>query len=1055
MLATAGIVYGIIILSVAIAIIIYNGNDTDHSNDTNNTINCDESISGTVAATETSVLIKFTNPKTQNVLFTNCGSKWTNINNGFYLKNSEGLYIHDQHANYDVDHYCSEVTYATYCYNETEIVVDSQSGNIHCDWNTTEVHLVIADLPKDDYTIEIRKAKHSEPLNFTVNVYCDPILCGYDIINGIYADIDNNNDYDSTTTNFYYQCTYTMDTYDDLRWEFCNLVGDLNYMTVDLTEVQSVRDIYLTLTELGLGIQNNIMLMSLLFVNVSTAIFVIIGINQLPLDIDTGALTSAIATTQLLLTTSFLAFDRYQFGSCYLKLGNLITTYGYDWWILYVPTPFHFIVMLLSTLICLFWAKFVPSDKCCSACSWFKYFCIVIMFILAIWSYYVWFPWKEAISEYDSDVNYYGLNIAWDDMLPDLIPLFLFFFLQSLLPLTLMKLTNRFECLSARRFLECVLVSIIANAVLVGALSAFSASLEFFEFYGGSLGFLGSCEIVGGGSWLNPVFLVSSFTLLFSEFRILAMLQNVALLLIVFAKYSTNSQWFCKSVVNVQYLIHSFLIPIYIMLLFRSIPQLRPLASSLVGIYLVAVDIYSDMVVVFFFINETEYIFAGLQILVIITGQVVGAITDVFEGGNDKFTTTDKVMAGLGFGRIWFTMKWWNEKITTEDDNGKFKILRQKHKIWDLLFEAFPTVALQIYASMTTNVSLTALAASIIISSVSASFSTIRYLGALLRVTPTATSSGRGQDIAVPTSTAFESSMITSPKRNAPRKEAKSLYLALFVFMFSDFYIRSIPVIMLLATISIEYFGGEDIEDFVGRVVTGSFLYGMLIIFECVANQKMRIPSHRGSTFILKFFAASVFSSFYTMLCTLNVLKTDPYFAKSVIFSKYLVEHKIRCGVALVFCICSIALSYDSLHYPWILSVLFVLCLGINGPAMKWIYDSEIWCGSDSEVLSQQQCVQEPEFQSIELQTVERIESETVATQDGYAGYGVGTSVDNGKDIDDGAVRLNPVDNGQDAREETVETDTDLEINDIYDMITDVLDENNGPDPNEIMERTE
>ena len=518
------------------------------------------------------------------------------------------------------------------------------------------------------------------------------------------------------------------------------------------------------------------------------------------------------------------------------------------------------------------------------------------------------------------------------------------------------------------------------------------------------------------------------------------------LLIIFWAQQFDDSYYFCTSMVNVQYISHSFLIPIYIFLLFRSVPQLRGLATSLIGLYLVAIDVWSDLVVVYFFIEETEYIFAALQLAFVITGQVVGAASDVFARDFGQLSVVDKIMASVGFGRIWFTVNWWEEKLN-QDDNGMYGVLRQKHKIWDLLYEAFPTVALQIYAAMTTNVPPQALVASIFISAVSISFSTVLYLGALLKVQkqgedPVTSLGLPGQNVSASTG----SLIVSSPNSEQRRSEAKPMYFALFLFMVSDFYIRSVPMVMMLAQVSGKWFNGDETGDTVWRLMFGSLLFGIVAIFELIANYKMRITTNRGLVYILKVFGASIFSSFHSMLCTLSVLKMDPFYAESVIFSKYLVEHCIRCAVALIFCIFSVTLSDFNLWYPLVLSALFVLCLAINAMAVHWIFRSEFNSTAESR---QQQHGPQIDTCSVELQVMDRVHSgiePEAGTDEQIQPAGSLTVLE--EVGDDKVSKTNPVSDTQDGSKEAVDTESDLEINDIYDMITDVLDEENGLDSN-------
>ena len=700
--------------------------------------------------------------------------------------------------------------------------------------------------------------------------------------------------------------------------------------------MESIQSAYFLVEKLGIGVDSNIMLLSLLFVNISTSIFIIFGLHLLPLDVDVNSVTSVIVVTQLLLITSFLSFDVEQFGFCGLKLGD--QKYGF------APTAFHFFILTLLSIVCFSWAHF--TDCCTSqnsksphvCCQMFcKYFVCLFVFVSPI-VYWVWLP-----------------SGGWESAWPDVVMMFFLLFFQTLLPLYLSKLTARCDCACNRRKAGRVVCFTMVLSMVFTALS-----LQYWTTKLGHNNYFvfGFCSIIGGISWFNPIFVIFSLYLLFSEFRSLTLFHNVMLLLIYLAECGSDTIYLCSAVVNVQYIVHSFCIPIYIFLLFKAIPLLQPLSTSLFGLYICAFDKFSDLVVVFYFIVEQEPIFAALQLLFIVTGQVVGAISDVVVDVDDSYSVTDKLMAITGFGRIWFTVNWCKESIT-QDGNGKYGILRRKHKIWDLLYEAFPTVGLQIYAAMTTTVPVQALVISIMISALSVSFSTTMYLRDLLKVATTQSQNTAGvtgvvpQDddnnvdgsnrtlSVLPDTLSSSNSIISSPKRDSPRDESKQMYLALFVFMVSDFYIRSIPMVMILAIIAKKYFDDMGTDDSVWRSVVGVILFSTVAIFEFLANRNIRIPSHRDTQFILKIFAVSIFSSFHTMLSTLTVLKMDPFYAESVIFSKYLVEHGIRCAIALILCICSLSLSDSSLWFPWALTPLFMGLMIVNGLAMRWIYNSK------------------------------------------------------------------------------------------------------------------
>ena len=845
------------------------------------------------------VQIEFENTKTQNVLFTNCQTEWWNYSGDttMYLLDTDGNAIQSESVNT-----CEECVDCIdndwdNC-NDMDFYTD-----INCPWDTSET-FVTMDLAPGLYTLELVLTDNQHGDVEVVDVVFDAI-CYPDF--WLCAEYNYTMIYNGTSP---YHCEYHSDGIEHFKYQFCN---DL-YRTLNYDVTHQIVAAYEFVDLLGLGIQNNILLLSLLFVNVTTALFVIFGLNQQPLDGQNKTITTVIVLTQLLLISSFPLLSETQFGLCFLNIDSFIN-------VEHAPSPFHFAACILCAVLVTFWAHFSWSctRKCC--------FCDVLVFLLVL-----------IISIL---LTFMGRTVWWTKF-------FCFVTLQTFLPLTLCYLSPR--CQSAFNSKGCLCKNVVLWITLLVAVICTTIALVIVHFvlFPFTDYAYDSCLARGILLFFSPMFVGCNLFLMFTKYRVLVLFYFLIMGSTAAFVVVDVVGLLCKEIVNISYITHSFFIPMYIVLFFRLIPTLKPWSTSLFGMYLVAFDVFSDFVVVFFFIAENEPIFAFLQISFIITGQIVGAVSDVFGEHNDELSAIDKVMALTGFGRIWFTVKWWNETLTV-DGNGKYKVLRQKHKIWDLMYESFPTVALQIYASMTTDVPTSALVISIMFSAVSVTVSSIRYLNSLLEVTtPTAPTANGGQSqtgledggsdsaqnreaapsLSSKISMAPDQVPVGGPKRSIP------LYLMLFVFMISDFYIRSIPTVMFLAAVTYGLIG----ESVFLRFIFGLFLFGAIAIFEFVANQKMRIPSHRGTAFIFKIFAASMFSSFYTILCTLSVLKLDPFYAESVIFSKYLVEHCIRCGAAVIFCIFYLALT-ESIH--WGLMVLFIFFVAINAVTMYRIHESE------------------------------------------------------------------------------------------------------------------
>merc|ERR1712218_598465 len=100
------------------------------------------------------------------------------------------------------------------------------------------------------------------------------------------------------------------------------------------------------------------------------------------------------------------------------------------------------------------------------------------------------------------------------------------------------------------------------------------------------------------------------------------------------------------------------------------------------------------MIVIYYFIISKHYIFAALSATFIVLGQIFGSFSDTLSGNKfDKLSRKEKIMAFFGFSGPWFIVKTWSDQ--------NYAILQQKHRIWEIIYENLPGVALQIYAALT------------------------------------------------------------------------------------------------------------------------------------------------------------------------------------------------------------------------------------------------------------------------------------------------------------------------------------------------------------------
>ena len=158
------------------------------------------------------------------------------------------------------------------------------------------------------------------------------------------------------------------------------------------------------------------------------------------------------------------------------------------------------------------------------------------------------------------------------------------------------------------------------------------------------------------------------------------------------------------------------------------------------------------------------------------------------------------------------------------------------------------------------------------------------------------------------------------------------LHIYVFLFMVSDFYIRSMPLIYFMSLIQCADNDGICVL----RVYTFCGLFGSLLLFEFVMNRKMRIKdaSYSSWLFVFHTFSVSLFSAFYNLLCTLSILEGDIFYGKSVIKKYFVIEHTIRIIFSMIVSGISAGLLYLSserltVMIPLFGTYLIMLCVNI------------------------------------------------------------------------------------------------------------------------------
>ena len=200
---------------------------------------------------------------------------------------------------------------------------------------------------------------------------------------------------------------------------------------------------------------------------------------------------------------------------------------------------------------------------------------------------------------------------------------------------------------------------------------------------------------------------------------------------------------------NVIFLSYAAMIPFFIFSIFFAFKPLKEWKSGMLSLYLLSFDEITTVAVVYsFFASGEHYLFGILQILFLISSNYFsGASNKLFGEEYENLRKWDKRMAYLGFGANYFKIKSWRETATKKA--GIYTKLSQKHKIWAVMFEIFPSLALQIYASLVdanTELSVT-LNASIILSCINITFTVWWYMVEITHITKSSESNRTAQEL--------------------------------------------------------------------------------------------------------------------------------------------------------------------------------------------------------------------------------------------------------------------------------------------------------------------
>eukprot|EP01084_Bolivina_argentea_P120633 213846_1 len=448
------------------------------------------------------------------------------------------------------------------------------------------------------------------------------------------------------------------------------------YASLDFTDVHSAFGLFLT--------------------NIVALLFVIVGIklyersdlfdsdDDLPVDIN--FIVMFIVALQMSLICSFSIFLAY--SQCFWSEINVSTSTEIFKIILQIIVP------IIINVYCIIWFIWIRKGyviqtkggvRFCYV-GWFviQLFCIVITILIPI---------------YDEVAN----TVFHENVMTTMYWLSLSFIFHFWLVWQTKKLskTNAFCNLC---YSTCYLFTFIISIIFL----SFTIILPLiFEYkYHSINGILGSVDLSDiaqfqhGITYLIILFIIPLYSIIIVLLKVDRNLCFQAIIMVLMLGLSSTIV-FTFDVIAPAFLIMSILPIPLIIILFFQIKQLKSFAEDIFTISVVTFDVITDINLIINWILHGDFLWAIFQILFIFIGQFQGARgTSQFEGDKlDELSKTEKCFSFFGFGRQYFIIRSW----TDTSPNDRYKQMNQRLKAWELMFESFPSVGLQIYVFFVTN----------------------------------------------------------------------------------------------------------------------------------------------------------------------------------------------------------------------------------------------------------------------------------------------------------------------------------------------------------------
>ena len=265
-----------------------------------------------------------------------------------------------------------------------------------------------------------------------------------------------------------------------------------------------------------------------------------------------------------------------------------------------------------------------------------------------------------------------------------------------------------------------------------------------------------------------------------------------------------------------------------------------------VTIYSGTLDIFTDILIVIYWMQTKDYIWTSIQILILLFSQIMSTY-HVIKKHENEWTKNDigyVIFSSFGFGQQYYTIVTW-----TSDDEQESEKLLSTIKTHELFLESLPSFTFQWYILMSPSIYNSAVTASLIFLLLNSSFNMWLFI--------------------------VRKSDTNSSKKGIKKvidilENQKKLYMLLYLQLFFDFYSRAFPIVGNLSIIRTARIL-NDIED---ESLYVGFCLGFIslwILFLVIYSLKMSVKMRPEVNGIHVIFVITVISTFYNLLCLLPI----------------------------------------------------------------------------------------------------------------------------------------------------------------------------------------